>query len=115
MGPLVRTPCANADIRYLSPYPGIRLRSTRSVASISLSLRTWVLRQQFKWCTHTVSEFYLLTGRPLVWWGERIEHGAVRHISDFAPFRVVVSALVAATTAAVALSFRRLAMSIWMT
>lgn len=68
--------------------------------------------KQFRWCSRTVWEFYLLTGRPLVWWGECIEHGAVRHVSDFAPFRVIVLVTVIATAIVIARGLHRFALPI---
>jgi hypothetical protein len=48
-------------------------------------------------CLNTTSEYYILTGRPLVWMSECIEHAAVAKISDFAYLRPVVLALVLST------------------
>jgi F5/8 type C domain len=50
-------------------------------------------------CLKLIPEFYFLTGRPLVWMSECIEHAAVAKISDFAYLRPVVLALVLSTVA----------------
>lgn len=45
-------------------------------------------------CLNMISKFYFLTGHWLVWFGECAEHAAVARISDFAPLRIIVLAVV---------------------
>lgn len=48
-------------------------------------------------CSRMVSQFYLQTGRPFVWFGECVEHAAVSRISDFKYLRPVVFGIVLLT------------------
>lgn len=48
-------------------------------------------------CTNMIPSFYLLTGRPLVWIGECLEHAWVARIHDFAALRPVVLLMVVGT------------------
>lgn len=50
-----------------------------------------------KACTNMLPQFYLLTGRPLVWMTECIEHAAVARISDFRLLRPIVLFIVIIT------------------
>lgn len=48
-------------------------------------------------CMNADPRFYVLTGRPLLWMTECIEHATVARIADFAQLRPVVLAIVLAT------------------
>lgn len=48
-------------------------------------------------CVKLIPEYYVATGRPLIWMGECVEHAAVGKISDFARLRPFVLAIVLVT------------------
>jgi hypothetical protein len=48
-------------------------------------------------CVHRILGFYVLTGRPLVWMTECVEHAAVAKISDFAYLRPISLSVVVVT------------------
>lgn len=58
-------------------------------------------------CTRMTSSFYTLTGRPLVWISECIEHAVVNKITDFSYFRplLLVVVLITALYLAYVLSY----------
>lgn len=49
---------------------------------------------RFDSCVIGASKYFFFTGRWLVWFGECAEHASVAQISDFAPLRIIVLAVV---------------------
>lgn len=67
-----------------------------------------------KRCKRIVSQFYLHTGRPLVWWGECLEHVLVEQIADFRPLRTFCLLFVLASACFLSVAFLRVGIGWWL-
>lgn len=63
---------------------------------------------RYQACVSLIPKFYILTGRPLVWIGECLEHAQVGRIQDFSSLRIYSLLVVLVTFLSVWLVIRRI-------